>query len=168
MTLLLLLACAPEGPWTRDAALGPTLARLDRDRDGRVVAAEYDAVAFHAPPFAQADADHDGALSLAELDHLVASQDPLVFEAGRREPGLVAPVQGTPFAVGKGSQPAGLVWLLLREDLLAQVPDAEVPTVEQIEATGQVGPDAPESRAVRDALAAAYDRAGKPFPAVLR
>ena len=67
IALLVVFACGPEGVWTWERALAPTLARLDRDGDGSVGLEEYQAVLWEGPPFAVVDQDMDGALSAAEL-----------------------------------------------------------------------------------------------------
>lgn len=81
IALLALFACStPPGPeWTPQLAVAPARERLDQDHDGRVSAAEYDRVAFSAPPYAKADTNGDGDLDLAELQALVASIDPNGF-----------------------------------------------------------------------------------------
>ena len=210
-------ACAPAATWTRDAAIAPALARVDRDHDGRLSQAEYDKVAWRGPAFATADADHDGALGLAEVDALMTSQDPVTFldvsvvkvpegprgalppdgallpePPGSRgvPPGVSGgpspavppqppqPPQPQPGGVEKGggpeegggpeneAMPPGETWLvlmLLREEVLAQDPGAEVPTREEIFAA-EGAYDAPAVRQLLLTLQSAATRAGLAFP----
>ena len=96
----LLLACAER--WTDARALQPTWERLDRDSDGRVVQAEYDAVALRGATFAQVDSDADGALSRDELQALILRADPVGFATGAAH----GPPPGPP-ADGRGEAGKG-------------------------------------------------------------
>lgn len=80
MSMLFLLACRS---WTTDAALGPFLARMDADGNGKVVAAEYEALNYHGPPFEEVDLDKNASLSLDEFEALVHNQDPVRILAPR-------------------------------------------------------------------------------------
>lgn len=74
------LSHAPS-PWTAENAYAPVLASIDLDHDGRVTEAEFAKVSYGAPRFSQVDSDGSGALDVAELSSLVASEDPLTFDA---------------------------------------------------------------------------------------
>lgn len=101
MILALLLACGTAPPWTDASALGPHLARLDTDGDGRVSAAEYGRTRREGPPFATADDNGDGALGAEELALLVRAQDPATFDG---EAAPAAPIAvAVPEGVGAGS-----------------------------------------------------------------
>ena len=73
------------------AALAPTLAHLDRNADGKVDAAEYNAVLWKGPGFEEADGDGNGVLGLEELCALFLEQDPSTFD-----PAMEEAVQGAP------------------------------------------------------------------------
>jgi len=102
--LALLLACGTAPPWTDASALGPHLARLDTDGDGRVSAAEYGRTRREGPPFATADDNGDGALGAEELALLVRAQDPATFdgEAAPAAPVAVAVPEGGGAGAGEG------------------------------------------------------------------
>lgn len=111
--MIWLLACARHEPGVPEGAplveaVRPTLARLDRDGDGRVGASEYEAVAFSGPAFAEADGDGDGALEAEELGALLVGQDPLRFfpELARTQPDPKK-AKGRPGAEGRGPKGEG-------------------------------------------------------------
>jgi hypothetical protein len=179
--------------WTRAAALAPILTHTDTDHDGRVSRAEYDRVAYRAVPFAAADLDHDGALGVTELDALLAGQDPVTLEAadagatagadagfirkdGFDDKGGGAKPGGTG-APGSAAAPADLrarsaTWAILtvlRDEVLARDPAAQVPTPEQIGAAAASGGfDTEGARQVLATLQAASEKAGLAFPPSLR
>jgi hypothetical protein len=99
IVLLGLLGCGAA--WTEAGAVAPTLARMDRDRNGSVSSQEYDAVRFRGPPFAEVDADGNKSVSPAELLALVLAKDPLSLSPHR--PAAPAPgKQGRGPGAGKG------------------------------------------------------------------
>ncbi|MFZ5482556.1 MAG: hypothetical protein ACOZNI_37685 [Myxococcota bacterium] len=182
-----LLACGEAGPWSREAALAPAVARLDRDGDGRVVAAEYERVRLAGPPFSEADADGDGALDLDELDALRAAQDPVTFTpmlAGAPP----APVARPPAPPADDTCPrvAALapaqrhrrkhddvrfvedVLETLRAEVVAAAPAVPVPEAACVTLAAELGglDDAPARLVLRE-LEAASREAGVAFPAVL-
>ena len=79
LLLCCLTACESE-PWAPEAVLESTLARIDVDGSGSVEKAEWDAVAYEAPPFEEVDVDSDGSLSPEELQSTLLAQDPLSFD----------------------------------------------------------------------------------------
>lgn len=81
--LSLALGCS-HGPWTRAAALTPTLQALDTNHDGLLARAEYERVAYGEPGFATVDTDKDGQVSLAELDAAVTATDPVLYGLQQR------------------------------------------------------------------------------------
>lgn len=161
--LLLVLACH-TGRWTDDAALAPTLARMDADHDGRVTEAEYTHVAFGAPTFDRCDADADGTLDLSELAALVAEQDPVEFfpypRRMRQEPAVPA---------------APRYWRdqdvlrAIRDEIVAKDAAAAVPDDAALHAATNAGDLASAEVAVVLAqLQAAADASAAPFPPSLR
>lgn len=78
--ILLALACRVPPTWTDDNALASHRARMDRDHDGRVDAAEYSAVTWSGPPFASVDANRNGDLETRELVTLFLTQSPTRFD----------------------------------------------------------------------------------------
>ncbi|MDP2315761.1 MAG: hypothetical protein Q8P41_22880 [Pseudomonadota bacterium] len=119
MILWWMLACtdAPTGPWTREAALAPQLARMDLDRDGRIIGPEYEHVRYAGAFFPAVDTDHDGFFSVAELDTLTTGQDPVTFflgltrmqEGPQGRGGMQGGMQGGPPGMGRpgGGAPGG-------------------------------------------------------------
>jgi hypothetical protein len=98
-----LLACAakPGGPWTAERAVAPVLARLDADRDGEVVAAEWARVDDAGLHFADADADGDGAVSAEEIEAIAREVDPIRWYEGHGGSGPKgAPDDGGPGDTG--------------------------------------------------------------------
>ena len=172
--ILLLLACATPR-WTLDGTVAPARARLDSNHDGRVDSAEYARVAFAAPPFDTVDVDHDGDLSTAELRTFVYATDPATFLAAGPErppdPPALAPRAGlTPKDLPGTAVPDGYyVLLVLRDEIVAANPQADVPTEESLQEIGRSEPlDGPRAvvalRQLEDAAAAAHLE----FPAALR
>ncbi len=110
------LACADPG-WTPEAAVAPTLERLDADRSGEVDKREYEAVLFHGAPFGEVDADGDGELSLGELQTIIAGADPSRMQSprpataaansGKSRPGKERPGKQGPGKEGPGKEGAG-------------------------------------------------------------
>lgn len=108
--LVLAVGCS-HGPWTRDAALIPTLQALDTNHDGFLARDEYERVAYGEPGFATADANRDGHVSVAELDAAVAATDPVVYGLERRGGGGKGPKGPPPPGVPggpKGPPPPGV------------------------------------------------------------
>jgi hypothetical protein len=152
-----LLACAQA--WTVEGAVAPTLARADRDGDGRVTETEWAAVG-DGVEWARADADGDGNLDLAELDALLRRQDPLAVPATARKAG--APARRDARVVDLAA--------LLRV-LAAEVRDAGgvPPSEAELAVASETGDVAsPEAQAVLERLERASTGAGLRFPAGLR
>lgn len=135
--IALLLACT-QGPWTDEAAVAPLLSRLDRDGDGRVVQAEYEAVLGKGATITPIDADHDGGLTPDELAAWVATAPPAPT-------GPPAPPRPMPPPGGKGIPGPALapvdearqrLWLLRarRAELAARSPEAPLPTDAELDA----------------------------------
>lgn len=154
--VLLLAASAPR--WTEADALAPHRARLDADGDGRVARAEYDRVAWSAPPFAAVDLDGDGDLSVAELLVLTRAQDPTRFvppvEPVDAPAGAAAPV----FTLAEQARWETL--LTLADQLRAA--GRPVPAPDEVRAAVFGDPEA--GARVLAALEAGYAAAGWPWP----
>ncbi len=182
--ILWLLACTQHprpvvsGPWTREAALGPVLSRMDTNHDGRVEKAEYDALAYSAPEFAAVDVDGDSALSLMELDALIVSQDPLTLApavapgwfSSRNTPASAAasPTGDAAAAAAVTERDRNVAWCtftVLREEVLARDPGARVPTSAEIgRAAARGGIEGADGREVLRALETASRGVGLGFP----
>jgi hypothetical protein len=168
----LLLACAPSGPWTAERAVAPTLAVLDRDHDGRVVAGEYLRSAWAAPPFSSVDGDGDGVLAADELGVLIEGVDPLSLsgQGGGMPPmpgrpgGRGGPGMGPRPASGGGSSRSEASWALLclAAEVSARDPEAELPT--QAELASITSLASPEGRAALERIRTAAAKAGVPVP----
>jgi arylsulfatase A-like enzyme len=156
--ILALLACG--GPtWTPEGALSPFVTKLDADGDGRVTVTE---VRMAPRDFEAMDTDDDGALSVAELGASLALNDPDRWSQGvlRPSPEMASLMRQEQTGDRTGS------WILqvLREEVIAADPEADVPTREEIaDAAGQ-GIGSPEWVAARDRLVAAWQKAGMTFP----
>ncbi len=167
------LGCS-VGPWTRAAALNPTVQALDADHNGRLTIAEYERVAYGGPGFAAVDADKDGDVSVTELDAAVTQTDPVLFSMQQRG----GPPTGPSNPQSKGPRDVvkrpthGQVWevlSLLREEVLARDPSAVVPSPEAILAADTAGGlDGPLAVEALTTLQTASDAAGIEFPASLR
>ena len=179
MSALVLVAllggCATEktGQWSIAGALEPIRAQLDQNSDGKVDQAEYDRVAFTAPPFAVADADADADLSLDELRVLVRDADPVSFfhasaaggRGGGSSPAMVARSAAIKGPIGDSYY----VLLILREEVAAADPAAVLPSVERVEEVGMRSAlDSPEAKELLRELEEASARAGVDFPPSLK
>ena len=167
-----------SGRWTQQSALQPTLTELDTDHDGRVDQAEYARVAFPARAFSEVDGNADGGLSVEELGALVFATDPLHFfmrphiavsrEAAARHGGDSDRPQAQGGAV-KRRPDAYYVLLILREEVLAKNPAANVPTREALAKIGMAGAlTTSEAVAALSRLEAESTAVGLDFPAGLR
>lgn len=172
--ILLLLACA-EDP-TLVAAVAPTLARADRNQDGRVDADEYRSIAYAAPAFAEADRGGDGAFDAADAAALVRATDPTTFDpdtlAHATPPAPVgggAPAPG-PAPLGVDPHVADVRQLLrfLREEVVARNPAVPVPTEARITAAARAGTlSGPDVVQILGELHVAWAAAGLSFPEAL-
>jgi hypothetical protein len=170
LILLLQLGACTGGGWTREAALGPLLVRLDAGGDGRVDAAEYERVAYAAPPFSEADADRDGALSVSELEVVLFRQDPNTFDGAlTRTPPDLSLGPGVSGPVRTKERLLVELFGVLREEALAARPDALLPDpwrAQLAAATGRL--DSAESRELLSDLERAWNvAAGLQFPPAL-
>lgn len=189
MGLLWFLACG--GPrFTEVAAIAPTLARLDTDKNGTVTEAEYVAVSFKGFSFAAVDTDSSGDLSAAELLTLVDRSNPadLTYprpapvvmrgqaRQGPQKPHGASPAPRSAPSSGRGVHRSGearmaalMILESLRAEVLAEVPGHGVPSHEELQAAADSGGiNTAESRAVLLKLEAAADAVGADFPASLR
>lgn len=165
MSLLLLVLGCDQGPWTVDAALRPTLERLDVDHSGAVDRIEYQRVAFSAPPFEQVDQDGSGTLSVSELADLLYRQDPFTFFTSKTTNKVSRPEPSTDLRVH-----TTLAWRTLeslREELAAARPDAVLPTDERLAAVAAEGLESGPGAALLMEFQTAYAEAGLAFPAGL-
>lgn len=155
--MILLLACARE--WTPEAAVQPTLDRLDRSGDGKVTAAEYERVAWKALPFPAGD----DVLSAAELTALQDAQDPLTFDGiearGAPDPALGPGMSGTMTPAQRHAWE--LLHVLADEARAAGQP---VPPDHELDGAVRAGLESPQGRAVTARLRSAWERAGLGFP----
>ena len=144
--ILLLLACAPR-PAPGEPLTG-VLAALDRDRDGVVTEAEYDAGRRHGPTFAEIDRDGDGALTAAEADALLRSLDPASFDPALG-PGRVALSQPPALVAGtlRSRQDRELLVFLV-EEIQARDATAQVPTTAELDVAAEAGLGSPEGQAL--------------------
>lgn len=186
--IFLLLACAAH--WTEENALAPTLAHLDRDGDGRVEVAEYEAVALRGTPFAEADADGDGALSVSELAALAAGEDPALLshalkgppknghrragnESGKRPLNKTADGKQAAPKAGDHNLDSGWAVRMVLESLRDEVryadPNAALPTDDAIGAAASSGHlHTAETRVLLRELETLSDTAKIAFPPSLR
>ena len=172
---LLLAGCSAGGGdvpaaagWTEAAAIAPTLARLDRDGDGRVRAPEVDATAYAGGDLARMDTDGNARLSADELLAWMAQADPLTFD---QEPGRppIPPAEAVPLAATRRVALLEELLMFLAAEVRAAAPEAPVPTPYHIQQAAQHGDlTHPEVQAVLQTLAAGYAQAGRSFPAALR
>lgn len=158
MILVFLLACASEGPWTREAVLMPALTRLDKDGDGRLIEPEWGRVSWNGGTLQQVDLDHSGALELGELDTILQTQDPT-----RRN----NPVERGQSKSGSKTEAHGEAWLLLhllRDEITAKDPTAPVPNDAAILAADAGGVEGPDAHALLVQLRTTSTRLGLAFP----
>lgn len=165
--ILLVLACADDP--TLAEAIAPTLARADRDQDGRVDGEEYRAIAYAAPPFATVDRGGDGTFDAGDAADLVRTTDPSTFD-----PDTLA--HATPPAPGGGPppdvDPAGAdlrqVLRFLREEVVVRDPTVPVPSEARIASAARSGSlTSPDAVQILAELRAAWTAVGLTFPAAL-
>lgn len=164
--LIVLLGCgrAPQ-PWTREAALAPTLAALDRDGDGAVGAAEWGRVQYASPVFARVDSDGDGALSSAELMTVLYQQDPLKFDNPATRAAPSSALQSVYFPRPYSVRVLRDGLLFVREELAARDAGLSLPDPALIDAAASTAAlSSPESLTARAMLSTACDRAAVPAP----
>ncbi|MFZ5480558.1 MAG: hypothetical protein ACOZNI_27595 [Myxococcota bacterium] len=176
--MILLLACAPEGPWTADRAIAPALARMDTDGDGGVVAAEWATVDDAGLSFGDADGDGDGVLDRDELLALTRRVDPMAWyesDGGAGpEPPRGSPKAGPPPRFDEPPEVRNrvrtnlLVLAVLAEEIASVDPTLPLPSPERAEAAARAGLASPEARTVLDELEAASAKAGLAFPTSLK
>lgn len=156
----LLAACAAPPMWSDEAVLGGVRARLDRDADGRVTAAEYDAARWNGPPFASADTDGSGELSASELAELLVGQSPTAFDGTHAAPGRRGVAQALLTAE---QRPVWEVLVWMGDTLRAQdLPGPDPAAVERAVATGSM--TSPETRAVLAAMRVPWESRGWTWP----
>ena len=159
--IALLLACAAP-TWTPEGALAPHLARLDRDHDGHVTAAEYEAAAWNGPPFPSADADHDGELSAPELVRLHRTASATAFD----HPGAGAPLQHATedFTPTPAAERAVEEVLVALTDALRAAGDPSVEGLSLHDAVRSASLESPASKAVLDRIRPAWLARGWTWP----
>lgn len=155
--MILLLACARE--WTPEEAMQPTLDALDRSGDGKVSAAEYDRVAWKAPPFPSGD----DVLSPGALAALQDAQDPLTFDGiearGAPDPALGPGMSGTMTPTQRHAWE--LLHVLADE---ARAAGQAVPMDHELDGAVRAGLASPQGTAVLARLRMAWEGGGMPFP----
>jgi hypothetical protein len=161
---LILWVCACEHEWTVDAALSPTLAKMDAAADG-VGADEWAGSARSAPGFETVDGDRDGTLTPAELHQWMVQADPLTFDnpISRRPPDARSLRAYFP----ESNEERALSDLLrfLSLELHARDPTAWIPDEDLIRMAAQSGRlDHPLVARSLSQLAAGYAGAGLTFP----
>lgn len=114
MLLAWMLACdpgAPASPLRYPELTARVMKAVDADGDGRVSAAEYEAVALPDQPLATYDLDADGSLSAVELERSWVDED-AARVARHRADELLFSIQGRPAPgqspMSKGGLPEGI------------------------------------------------------------
>jgi hypothetical protein len=158
--IALFFACS--GGWTTTTALSPFVARLDADGDGRATVAEVVPARMEAAAFDAIDSDDDGVLSVAELDASLRLNDPNRWARGILMPS--AEMASLMRQEQTGDRSAGWMLQVLREEVLAADPQADVPTPEELMPAARAGAGSPEWQAAIARLATAWDEAGLTFP----
>ena len=115
-------------PLTREAALEPVLASLDRGADGRVDQRDWEVVGYGPLRFESADLDRDGALGLFELEMSMLSQDPLTFDSPPRRAAPDASLQQAWFAATWRERVVRDALLFMVEEVQSVDPDLDVPS----------------------------------------
>lgn len=167
MIFLAFLAC-DRGPWTTENALAPSLARMDKDGDGRVTEAEYAPVSFAGPPWADVDLDASGDVDLRELAGLIQRQDPTTFYFS--DPELPPPRMGGGKPDEERSHKVAVlrVFETLQAEVVARDPSVPVPTAGEMEEAAEPGTlDSAEALAMFARLEVASKAAGVTFPKAL-
>lgn len=167
--LLLLAACDRHGPWTSEAVMDRSMARLDADGDGRFEEPEFVHIAYRSTPFDVLDVNRDGQLDTRELQVQLLGQDPLTFDGlPEREPVSISlnPDVFHPYAYEV--RVVRDLLLFLKEEALARDPSLSLPPDADIDAaSAEPALDGPRTREVLARLEESWRALGLPFPARL-